>query len=261
MPLQRQPDGVRTGVLSRHRKDTHVGHRGTHVVFIPWDTVEGAEWNAKTTQWNLRTGNRFEIIHYDPTITNHPTLVTISGSPDAVVYIRGHGNPGAPYIQTKMNGQGGEVTLKLPIVDACQRLIDSGLRPAFPGAIKFYSCHSGTKLTPEALANDHATAQSANERYAQALAGGMITREQHDAWLREPAHDRSMARQGARYLRTHGFNSCVFYGYLGPLGSEYEEDAGTHEWHKVVALDGLEKRPARLGGLTSTRPSNARIRV
>ena len=263
MPLARQPDGVYMGLLSWHRSDDHAGHRlGEHVVFIPWDAVDGAEWNAKTTQWNLRTGNRYTIVHHDPTGLESPALVNISNSPDAVVYIRGHGNPGAPYIQTKLNaGTPGEVTKKLPIVDACRRLIQAGLRPTFPGAIKFYSCHSGTKLTADALENDHAAAATTNAMFAEALGAGRITPEQHDAWHREPAHDRSMARQGADYLRTQGFNACVLYGYMGPLGSYYEQDAGTLAWHKTVDLQGLERRPAHLDGLDATRPSRARIRV
>lgn len=260
MAIERQPDGVYMGWFSWHRADTHAGARTTHIVYIPWDDVQGAEWTAKTEQWNLRTGNRFTILHYQAGAV-HDALTQVSGDPGGVVYIRGHGSAGAPYIQTKTMHGGEEQTHKLSIEDACARLIENGLQSSFPGAIKFYSCYSGTKPTAATLAEDQRAAASSNARYAEALRTNLITQEQHDRWRREPARDRSMARQGGDYLRAHGFQSCVMYGYLGPLGSEYEQDSGTLTWHKKVELDGLVRRPSHLDGLKTTRPSVARIRV
>jgi hypothetical protein len=131
MPLERKPDG-------KVKKDEYDGRRSEHVVFVPWEGADAQEWVDKTNQWNsvkaqwnvvgdgqvVQEGH-FEIITYDHAIPHHPTLARIGGDPRAVIYIRGHGNPGEEYIQVKMLGT--ENTKKLPIIDACQRLIDMGL--------------------------------------------------------------------------------------------------------------------------------------
>ncbi|APR79312.1 Hypothetical protein A7982_04659 [Minicystis rosea] len=253
----RVPDGIYMGWWSWHKADAHVRQRTTRVVFIPWDGAEGQEWLDKTAQWNLVTNNRFHVVQYDPSIQQQPLLAAINDDPQAVVYIRGHGSVGAPYIQVRISED--EAT-NLPITIACQRLIDSGLDPRFPGVIKFYSCYSGTKPTPEALANSRASAESNNERFARWLAANAITQEQYERGVMVPALDKAMGRQGADYFREKGFKSCIFYGYLGPVGSEYEQDA-TDEWHRHVSLKALESRPSELLGLSKTRPSKARIRV
>jgi hypothetical protein len=264
MPLERKPDG-------KFKEDKYAGMRTEHVVFVPWEGADAEEWVQKTSQWNLvkaqwnvvKDGRlvkegHFEIITYDPGITNHPTLVRIGGKPGAVVYIRGHGNPGEEYIQVKILGT--EKTKKLPIVDACQRLIDMGLPDTYSGVIKFYSCHSGTKLIKSALTNARANVTSHNETLAKGVATKTITQEQADEWKRQAPHDESMASQGATYMRKRGYKKCKYYGYLGPLGSTYELD-DSEEWHKVVELDGLHDRPKHLEGLTTVRPKIARVRV
>jgi hypothetical protein len=163
MPLERKPDG-------KVKKDEYDGRRSEHVVFVPWEGADAQEWVDKTNQWNsvkaqwnvvgdgqvVQEGH-FEIITYDHAIPHHPTLARIGGDPRAVIYIRGHGNPGEEYIQVKMLGT--ENTKKLPIIDACQRLIDMGLPSVYPGVIKFYSCHSGTKLIKSALVNAKPTSR------------------------------------------------------------------------------------------------------
>jgi hypothetical protein len=264
MPLERRPDG-------KFKQDKFAGQRTDLVVFVPWEGADAKEWVDKTNQWNqvkeqwnvvkdgkVEKEGKFEIITYDPNVANHPTLVRIGGKPKAAVYIRGHGNPGEEYIQVKMVGT--EQTKKLPIIDACQRLIDMGLPVGYAGVIKFYSCHSGTKLIKSALADTRATVASRNQDLAKAVEQKLITQQNADEWKRSAPHDQSMASQGANYMRRQGYTHCTYYGYLGPLGSTYEKD-DSDEWHKVVELDGLHDRPKHLKGLTTVRPKMARVRV
>jgi hypothetical protein len=264
MPLERKPDG-------KVKKDEYDGRRSEHIVFVPWEGADAQEWVDKTNQWNsvkaqwnvVRDGRmvqegHFEIINYDHSIPHHPTLVRIGGDPRSVIYIRGHGNPGEEYIQVKMLGT--DKTKKLPIIDACQRLIDMGLPSVYPGVIKFYSCHSGTKLIKSALVNARANVESHNLTMDKGVETKTITQEQADAWKRQAPRDQSMASQGATYMRKKGYTKCKYYGYLGPLGSTYEKDE-SDEWHKVVELDGLHDRPKHLKNLHTVRPKIGRVRV
>lgn len=285
MPLQRVPDGIYTGWFSGQPTDAHVGDRAGHVVFIPWDTTEGAEWIQKTANWNLARADKFKVVNYQAGVVSID-LAAISNDPKGVVYIRGHGNPGFPYIMSnyKAAHYDAAVGLILNITDACQRLIDSGLTTAFRGAIKFYSCHSGTKPTPgartdavQALASakvySDAWVKSVNEELARlpATPENKLRRDaleqklhHHSEVLKKgDAQDKSLARQGADYLRQQGFTNCVYYGYLGPLGATYELDTDEDPLrvHKRVELEGLQSRPYSLSGLANCRPSVARVRV
>ena len=275
MPLNRTPDGISVGGLFGARKDTHIRARSEHVVFVPWEAGEATEWVTKTTQWNVSkpANKQFEIVVYDPHQNAHPVLRRISADPAGVIYIRGHGNPGAPYVQVKVAvaGRLDPDEKKLPITDACQRLINMGLLPAFSGAIKFYSCHSGTKLLSEDFKQEVIKAEKKNADYQQALDEKLIKPEQFDRFTRSniAPKEKSLAAQGASYMRKQGFKHCMYYGYLGPLGSTYEQDANS-EWHKVVQLEGLHDAPEHLRGSskskdistpTSVRPSVARVRV
>jgi hypothetical protein len=273
MALNRQPDGIKVGGIFGARKDGAIGGRSEHVVFIPWENPEAQEWVDKTNQWNLAKADKFEIVVYDHNETAHATLIRISADPNAVVYIRGHGNPGAPYVQVKVAvvGRDDPEEKKLPINDACQRLIDMGLRPAFAGAIKFYSCHSGTKLLKYDFQQEKLRAEGKAADFQRALDEKIINAEQHQRFMANniaPKYE-SLAAQGAAYLRKQGFTHCVYYGYLGPLGSTYEKDS-SDEWHKVVELEGLHDAPKHLRPdsktkdiktPTNVRPSVGRVRV
>jgi hypothetical protein len=284
MPLERVADGLHVGVFSRRPKDASVGQRGRHVVFIPWDTDEGSEWITKTNNWNQARPNKFRIVNYAPAIHDQVDLQAVSGDAAGVVYVRGHGNPGFPYIMAnhKPPRHDDVMGLVLPITEACQRLIDSGLSPAFSGAIKFYSCHSGTKASPKALAEDLRRWTDEQRNFPQAIeivrkqlavlpddAGNAKKRQNLEVEIEKyteslkkgQPQDKSLARQGADYMRSRGFKHCVFYGYLGPLGSTYDLDTDEDKdrVHKQVELDGLVNRPKHLKGMASSRPSVARI--
>lgn len=254
MPLDRIID------QTRNVPDPHRGNRGLRIVFIPWDATEGQEWATKTAQWNHATGNKYEIVHYSPGYRN-PFLARASTQSDAVVYIRGHGNPGVPYIQVKVSGIAGAVEeRKLLITEACDRLIGSGLAPSFPGVIKFYHCHSGTVLTQDAHDQERRKFESNNATVERAFIGGAITAEQKEKFWKEIYPNKSIARNGADYLRKKGFSMCLFYGYMGPLASEYGDD-GASGFHKEVELAGLKNPPAHLAGVVSTRASRGRVQV
>jgi hypothetical protein len=179
----------------------------------------------------------------------------------------------------------GLVGLVLNITDACQRLIDSGLTTAFSGAIKFYSCHSGTKPTrgTRTEANKaRASAKPYSEAWVRTCREELnqlpITPENkarrdalqqkihhHTEELKKgDAQDKSLARQGADFMRQQGFRNCVYYGYLGPLGSTYELDTDDTDWsrvHKRVELEGLWTWERKYRGVSGCRPSVARVQV
>lgn len=251
MAIQRTPDVTKTIT------DGHAGARTRRIVFIPWDFEEGQEWQIKTSQWNHATANKYEIVHYTPGATSR-ALSEASSDPACSIYIRGHGNPGIPYIQVKVGD--GDETRKLPIIEACQRLVDNGLQPGFPGVIKFYHCHSATILTPAAFAEEQRKLKSKNADFKSAHKQGLITKEKRDEWTEELYPNVSIARNGANYLRKKGFRQCLFYGYLGPLASEYGDD-GAGGFHKMAEIDGLNNRPAHLAGVATSRASQARVQV
>lgn len=253
MPLDRLQD------VSRNAVDPHVGARGRRIVFIPWDPVEGEEWAIKTAQWNHATGNKYEIVHYTPGMGS-PFLRIANGEPSTAIYIRGHGNPGVPYIQVKVTVGNTVAERKLPITEACDRLIASGLLPSFSGVIKFFHCHSATVLTQNAYQQECAKVRSNNTTVKQGYKQGMLTKVQRDTFLKEIHPNKSIARNGADYMRKRGFRGCLYYGYLGPLASEYGDD-GAGGIHKMVELAGLNSPPPHLVGLGTSRASQARVMV
>jgi hypothetical protein len=282
MGLERVSDG---NYWINQKTDPNIGKRTQHIVFIPWDTNEGAEWNQKTANWNLARPGKFTIVNYQVGVVK-VDLGTVSNNPKGVVYIRGHGNPGFPYIMANYQAAhyDAPVGLVLNITDACQRLIDSGLTTAFSGAIKFYSCHSGTKPTAnartdaiKALADQkprsQAWIQAAREELARlpdtdenkAKRGIAQQRLHHHSEVlkKGDAQDKSLARQGADYMRHQGFTNCIYYGYLGPLGSTYELDTDEDRTrvHKKVELEGLQSWEYKYWGVKTCRPSVARVQV
>jgi hypothetical protein len=278
MPLNTVPDGISVGAFGAKR-DKNIGQRTDHVVFIPWAVPDAQEWIDKSNQWNVAKGpqagglNKFEVVVYDPVQNADPVLARISADPAAVLYIRGHGNPGSPYIQVKVNNGGAAIVeKKLPINGACQRLIDMGLQTGYAGAIKFYSCYSGTVLMKADRLNAVADVQARHDDADTLFTQGNFTAQQRDAWKAKyiAPLGTSLAAQGANYLRQNGFTHCFYYGYLGPLGAEYDQDPISHEWHKTVQLNGLHNAPQHLrtSYFDSTikvdkqvRPSVARVRV
>jgi hypothetical protein len=146
-----------------------------------------------------------------------------------------------------------------------------GLLAGFSGAIKFYSCHSGTKLLKYDFKQEVIKAEKKDAQFHDALNANIISQDQFQKFTSSNVapKEQSLAAQGASYMRKQGFTHCVYYGYLGPLGSTYEQD-GNAEWHKVVELEGLHDAPKHLRSSpktkdistpTSVRPSVARVRV
>jgi hypothetical protein len=260
MPLARMPD------VTKNTTDHHVGKRALRIVFVPWDRTEGEEWAIKSEQWNHVTGNKFEIVFYEPGQKSY-WLKKVSCEPAGVIYIRGHGNPGVPYIQVKVDtGAAAVVERKLLITEACDRLIQSGLEKSYPGVIKFFHCHSATVLAPDAYAEEIAKANSNNQTVAEGFAEGKLSQQQKDKFWKEIYPNKSIARNGADYMRKQGYKSCLYYGYLGPLASAYDTDAEEGKatgtlFHKKVEIAGLQNRPNHLLGVVTTRASQGRVQV
>lgn len=252
MPTPRVSDVTRSDTDQRH------GGQKYNVVFIPWEYSEAKEWIDKTTQWNNKTNYKYEIVWYSPGVKN--TLIERANShPHATVYIRGHGAAGIANIQVKVGTPPAVVEKKIHITEACNRLIKSGLNKTFSGAVKFFHCYSGTVMTATEYDNHSDTLASKNKTFKTALKQEMISKDQYKQWKTPILKNKSIARTGADYMRSKGFRSCVYYGYLGPLESEYC-DTGGHNWHKAVNLADLQAPNTRVA-FSSVRASMGRVQV
>jgi hypothetical protein len=145
------------------------------------------------------------------------------------------------------------------ITDACDRLLESGLQERFSGAIKFFHCHSGAGCTPQGHADKVESPKRKNADVDRAYKENLISRQQRRDFQKPIQNNKSIARNGADYLRRKGLVNCVYYGYLGPLASEYADVDG--EMHKRVELESLENRTHGLDGLGYTRASRARVQL
>lgn len=269
------------------------------IIFIPWKagSPEAAEWKGKSEQWNTVKEDKFRIIYYDDSVNSDPVLALASRLADSVIYIRGHGSPGAPAIVTKVK----DLDIPLPIVDACDRLIGMGLKPTFRGAVKFHFCYSGTIFDDTIFQAKVNKAQDAVRKTQDLLddlaldrdrAGPIITQQQNrldnmgrvsrffqgdkaqtaldnarndklhaetqiqaglefrrNQELKVPS-GQSLAKKGAEHMRQRGFNACRYYGYLGPMESEYNSvdtsSTTAGDWHKFVNLEALTNVPGEL---------------
>jgi len=268
----------------------------TRVVFIPWQvgTPQAEEWKSKSEQWNLHKGDKqFEIVYYEKGAKSD-ALMRASTDPNGVVYVRGHGGPGATGLLTKM----GEKYETLPMPDVCERLQAMGLGKNFEGSVKFHSCYSGTIYTDKIYGEKQVTAAQAAQRFdsvivpaKQALLNtplvvdahkvkthrakligqqNQITRmealKQKTSTLRQGTT--SLAKQGADHMRSNGFENCRYYGYLGPVEHAYGavdvSSSKPEDWHKHVNLEGLQSPTFTLPNgtvLNRVRASVARVRI
>jgi hypothetical protein len=248
----------RVADVAANKADPHVGNRGLSIVFIPWPWDEAQEFIKKTEQWNHVSGNQYKIVHFTKSHKDY-FIQQANDDPSAQIYVRGHGAVGRPEIQIKVDTGGPAVDeRKIPIVWACDRLMSMGLTKKFSGAIKFFSCYSGTKFADDAFAGVRDHNRSRNEFSQQAFDEGYINAAEFEKRYIATYPNRSIAGYAADYMRANGFKRCNFYGYLGPLESEYGDD-GTGNWHKAVNLTGLRNSP---GGMVGThRASAGRIQV
>jgi hypothetical protein len=249
MPTPRLADVTRAKTDPRHGIDHY------NVVFIPWDYADAKEWIDKTTQWNSVTAYKYEIVWY--TGTDSSLIKHANDHPHASVYIRGHGAAGVADIQVKVGTPPHVVEKKIHITEACDRLIKSGLKTSFAGAIKFFHCYSGTVMTAAQYGTHSQNIAGKNQNFKDARDQGMITKAQYKQWKTPLLANKSIARTGADYMRGKGYRNCVYYGYLGPLESEYG-DKGSHIWHKYTDLTDLQPNPAMLG---TVRASLGRVQV
>ncbi len=81
--------------------------------------------------------------------------------------------------------------------------------------------------------------ENKNFNFERAYKEKLIKEEQLKRFREEIHPNKSIARNGADYMRKKkGFTNCVYYGYLGPLESEYGD-----EGHKWMSIDGLQNPP------------------
>ncbi|MDB5313963.1 MAG: hypothetical protein JWO38_8165 [Gemmataceae bacterium] len=115
---------------------------------------------------------------------------------DGQIYIRGHGMPGFVSIEAARGAE------RLHYTEVVDRLIQSGLRREFCGAIKCYNCHSAE--FPE---KDNPDPEQGKEPFAQMVANELYAR---------------------------GYKLCKFYGYIGSIDSNVKAgSSGTHKYVRV----------------------------
>ena len=197
-------------------------------------------------------------------------LAAIGNDPTAVVYVRGHGSPGQRSITSKYTPPGGSelVNDALDMEEVCRRLLESGLSKTFVGTVKFYSCYSATVLAPADFQMKKADAERINAFQTEQVKQGVYKPSQIK--LRELPSEKSAAKVGATYLRKKGMKHCIFYGYLGPLASEYSDDPNDFDDPTVVVPGSQSHKHVKLDdqligrnvtGTGSVRARDGRVQV
>jgi hypothetical protein len=137
-------------------------NRTLRIIFIPWEegSPEAKEWKEKSEQWNTaKPDKKFSIVYYHPGEKANVHLKAANADAKAVIYIRGHGSPGANSLKANVLDE----QRSMAMTDVCQRMIDMGLDASFAGAIKFHSCYSATVFTEGAFKESHLAATKSLE--------------------------------------------------------------------------------------------------
>lgn len=120
----------------------------------------------------------------------------LSSTIDGQIYLRGHGMPGFVSIELARGAE------RISYVELVERLIRSGLRREFRGAIKCYNCHSAEP--PDRTSPD---TEQGNVPFAQMVADELYRR---------------------------GYKLCKFYGYNGSIDSNVKDgSSGRHKYVRV----------------------------
>jgi hypothetical protein len=191
----------------------------SRIIWIPWPAEDAAEFLERSAQWQeAKKGIKtFTIITYAAGTTNDVLADLGTGS----IYMRGHGMPGSPSVTTRGKS--------LHITSSIDRLIAMGLKSTFAGTIKFYSCYSAVdsvvKMRPEAMTVPKL-------KVGPLHFGSKTVVRDVDKGIFEGSRD-CLARRGAAYFRSRGFDRATFQGYPGPLSGfmEQKTDAELADGH------------------------------
>lgn len=197
-------------------------HQPKGLIFIPFAGPNAKEFKVKSEQWNeaeetnlsggidAKKYRQFDIVVWENKMASKD--ITSLPNKNAEIFIRAHGSIGATHVSTRNtpNENSASVTTAVSVTDVCDRLISSGLKTSFAGNIHFYSCYSGVDILPQKMKETHAKQKIKLEK-------GQTVKKEH---LVGPD---CIARIGAKYLRSKGYVNAKYYGYLGPLKSEYSK--------------------------------------
>ena len=193
------------------------------VVWIPFEAPYSYEFFERTLSWiKERPQKNFRILTYDPnrpTHIAHPALLNLVWG--SQIYLRGHGLAGDAHVTTTYNNG----KQKLHIHDSIDRLLDMGLPSTFRGTIKFYSCFSALTGVPKYLGGGTPVFDKKHPEdiLKTKMKGGNYAPK-----------GIPLAKVGANYFRSKGFNKCKFLGYKGPLTGAYvdSDNAKDNQMHK-----------------------------
>lgn len=128
---------------------------------------------------------------------------------DGQIYIRGHGMPGFVSLECARGAE------RIHYTEVVERLIRSGLRREFGGAIKCYNCHSAEP--PDKTKFD---TEQGHQPFAQYIADELFSR---------------------------GYKLCKFYGYYGSIDSHVKAGStGTHKYVRVADGKGGQVEAGRV---------------
>lgn len=203
------------------------------VVWIPFPPPYSHEFLERTNTWvRERPEKNFRVVVYNPRRTAlglPPTPMLQNLVKGSQIYLRGHGLSGDPNVTTSYNG----AALKLPITESIDRLIEMGLPTDFRGTIKFYSCFSALAGKPKYVSGGTFVfdKKDPSDILKTKIKGGVFG----------PAGS-PLAKVGANYFRSLGFQHCKYIGYKGPLtgayvDSDHSSDGRTHKYCEEVTYD------------------------
>ena len=192
------------------------------LVFIPFTGQNSKEFKVKSEQWNeaekvnlsggidAKKYRQFDIVIWEDKIISNE--VKDLSTTNSEIFIRAHGSIGATHVSTRNTPieDKASVTTAISVTEVCDRLISSGLKTSYAGNIHFYSCYSGVDILPQKMKETHA-------KQKIKIDNGQTVKKEH---LVGPD---CIARIGAKYLKSKGYVNAKFFGYLGPLKSEYSK--------------------------------------
>src|SRR5262245_3008720 len=254
-------------------------------------TPEAKEWKNKSEQWNHVKEDKYEIVYYKPGATSE-ALKRVSADPNGSVYIRGHGSAGAVALVAKVDDKQISLALedvceRLAAMglepkstgsikfhsDHSATVFKPELLPPKVEALQKTIAQAGTAT--RFMVQDQKEKNKAikakigpfwdrdKEQVKELKKGeGILKTYKREEKVGLPEFVRqkellmptttSIAKYGADLLREKGYKNCTYFGYLGPVESEYgsldNNPTKAADWHKFVDLTPLHEPSEALLG-------------
>ena len=188
------------------------------VIWIPWQSGTcDCDFFARSQQWQgARPDKNYIIVSWNPNSVSY-YLGNLIGL-QCEIYMRGHGVAGDPTINPTNTANNPN---RILIYESIDRICQMGLKATFQGKIKFYSCFSALDG-----ADRTRTVYKPKPKWGvgQARFGPTVLTEKQVPIPRPEGTWDPLARRGAAYFRSLGFNFCTFWGYRGVCSGEMQNE-------------------------------------